>query len=633
MDEDNNKKEIALIKNVNLSLICYPIIVGIILFIKSIFFYQNTITMNEQIDKITMIGTAFFICSFISIIFIVPKKRRFIATTVIDVLVSILLFSNNLYYSYSSSVLSVAQITNLQYTEEIAGTVPMLFQLKYVLYFIDLIPIILYYLKYYKKQIILNKSKKIYRIVEVVVFMMIIVICGKKEAVFIKKTKEEPYNKDMQVKKSTIYGYHIADIKNTMNIKKQAKYADKEKMLEEYNKLKENYNEKYNMTNYDFQGIAKDKNIIILQLESIQDFVIDKKINGQEIMPNLSGFLNDNIRFNNMYMQSYSSTADSEFSSITSLYPMENGMSYSKYYTNKYDDIFKIFKNNGYNTSYVHGNDGNFWNRGNVYQNFGVDNIELKDKFSDISENIMGYLSDELMYKQTIEKMKEYKYPFISYVVSASSHTGFTLDGLQDRSKVNIDVGKYKDTFFGNYLESVNYADYAFGKFIEELKEENLYNDTVILVYGDHNGLDMYNEELQDFLKATNQKLNDIDIKTNYIRVAGGIKIPGIKNLEIDKPISKLDIKPTLTYLIDSEDGISLGTNMFANKDFISLNNERIVTSKYYYDEKWFYRDDGTEVDMEKISEEERNLLKEYYDNMKKELDISVSISINNLLK
>ena len=60
MDEDNNKKEIALIKNVNLSLICYPIIVGIILFIKSIFFYQNTITMNEQIDKITMIGTAFF---------------------------------------------------------------------------------------------------------------------------------------------------------------------------------------------------------------------------------------------------------------------------------------------------------------------------------------------------------------------------------------------------------------------------------------------------------------------------------------------------------------------------------------------------------------------------------------------
>lgn len=72
---------------------------------------------------------------------------------------------------------------------------------------------------------------------------------------------------------------------------------------------------------------------------------------------------------------------------------------------------------------------------------------------------------------------------------------------------------------------------------------------------------------------------------------------------------------------------------MFANKDFISLNNERIVTSKYYYDEKWFYRDDGTEVDMEKISEEERNLLKEYYDNMKKELDISVSISINNLLK
>ena len=69
---------------------------------------------------------------------------------------------------------------------------------------------------------------------------------------------------------------------------------------------------------------------------------------------------------------------------------------------------------------------------------------------------------------------------------------------------------------------------------------------------------------------------------------------------------------------------------MFARKDFISLNNERIVTSRYYYDEKWFKRKDGTEVDFDLISDDEKKLLEEYYDDMKKELDISVSISINN---
>ena len=72
---------------------------------------------------------------------------------------------------------------------------------------------------------------------------------------------------------------------------------------------------------------------------------------------------------------------------------------------------------------------------------------------------------------------------------------------------------------------------------------------------------------------------------------------------------------------------------MFARKDFVSLNNERIVTSRYYFDEKWYNKIDGTEVILEKLPEEERNLLEEYYNDMKQELAISTSISINNLLK
>ena len=334
-----------------------------------------------------------------------------------------------------------------------------------------------------------------------------------------------------------------------------------------------------------------------------------------------------------MFMQSYSTTADSEFSTVTSLYPMENGMSYSRYYTNKYDNIFTMFSDSGYDTSYMHGNYGDFWNRENVYKSFGVNHLELKDSFQDTSENIMGYLSDELLYKQAVEKLKTYNMPFFSFIVSASSHTGFTLDGLEDRSKVSIDVGKYKDTFFGNYLESVNYADYAFGKFIDELKEANLYDNTIILLYGDHNGIDMYNEEMLDFLRQIKPDLNDVDIKLNYIRVACGMRIPGIENLTIEKPVSKLDIEPTFEYLIDGNSGVSLGTNMFARKDFICLNNERIVTSRYYYDEKWYKRIDGEEVNSEEIPEDEKKLLEEYYNDMKEELGISTSISINNLLK
>lgn len=611
----------------------FPIMIGILLLLKTIYFYQDTISIRETIDKETILGTIAFLSTIVCLICTLPNKGRIITTIIVDVLLSVLLLADNLYHTYSSSVLSVAQILNLQYGEEIMNTIPMLMQLEKFLYFIDMILVgillAVKILKIEKKEALTLKKQ----IIKIAVCLVLVIGLLGVDGTFIERAKEDPFNKDMQVKKSTIYGYHIADIENTINIKKQAKYTTKEKLLEDYNKLKEEYAEKYGESNYDLQGIAKGKNVIILQLESIQEFVINKEINGKEITPNLNRFINENIEISNMFMQSYSSTADSEFSTVTSLYPMENGMSYSRYYTNTYDDIFTMFKNEGYTTSYMHGNYGFFWNRENVYKEFEVEHIELKDQFEDTSEDIMGYLSDELLYRQAVEKLKQYNMPFISYIVSASSHTPFELWGLLDESKVNIDVGKYKGTFFGNYLESVNYADYAFGIFIDELKAANLYDDTVILLFGDHNGMDMYNEEMLDFLKSTNPDLTDTDIKLNYIRVASAIKIPGIKNIQIEKPVSKLDIKPTFAYLINGDAGVSLGTNMFARKNFICLNNERIVTNRYYYDEKWFEIQSGEEIHLEELPEEERRLLEAYYEDMRKELDISVSISINNLLK
>ena len=628
-----NKEKIIESLNTFFNSIAFPLVVGVLILLKTIMFYDSTIIIRESIDKNLVIGTTMFIITFLGIIYMLPNRARIISTIILDLLISILLFADNLYYIYSSSVLSVAQIANLQYGEEIMGTIPMLLEIKHIIYFVDIILIIILLLTKIIKIEIKDKADWKRNTLRIISGIIAICLLFTIDAKYVEKAGEDPYNKDTQVKKGTIYGYHLSDIESLINIKKSAKYDKKEELVSDYKKLKEKYNEKYEESNYNLKGILKGKNVIIVQLESVQEFVINKTINGKEITPNLNKFISENIEFSNMFMQSYSTTADSEFSAVTSLYPMENGMSYSRYYSNKYDDIFTMFKNEGYDTSYMHGNYGYFWNRENVYKSFSVNHLELKNQFDDISENIMGYLSDELLYKQAVEKLKTYNMPFFSFIVSASSHTGFTLDGLEDRGKISIDVGKYKSTFFGNYLESVNYADYAFGTFIEELKNADLYDDTVILIYGDHNGIDMYNEEMLDFLEQVNPNINDVDIRLNYIRVACSMKIPGIEGITIEKPVSKLDIKPTFEYLIDGKAGVSLGTNMFARKDFISLNNERIVTSRYYYDERWFRRSDGMEIDLEEISEEERELLDEYYNDMKEELDISTSISINNLLK
>ena len=604
----------------------FIIILGIFIILTTILFHKSTVCINEKIDIKTIQSSIIYILSLFGILALLPKKGRNIGGIVLDTVISIILFADNIYYTYSSNVLSVLQITTLQYGEEIMSTLPMLLKLHQILYFIDILLLVILFVSKFVKIEKGEKSKLQYIVSRTLIGLFAIYVFITSAIAGNEKALEDPYNRDTQIKKATIYGYHISDILNAIDGSKQAKYRNKTEVMDAYNSLKEEYNQEYEESYLDIAGSMEGKNVIVLQLESMQEFVLNKTINDKEITPNLNKFINENIRLSNMYMQSYSTTADSEFSTITSLYPVENGMAYSRYYKNTYDDIFKMFHQKEYTTSYMHGNYGYFWNRTNVYNNMEVDHVELKDTFEDTSEDVMGYLSDELLYRQAVEKLSNYDAPFISYIVAASSHTGFTLDGLQDRSKVSIDVGKYKDTFFGNYLESANYADYAFGIFIDELKKADLYDDTVIILYGDHNGLDMYNNEMIEFLSELDGNVTDVDIKLNYIRVLAGMRIPGISNLRIDKPVSKLDIKPTLAYLCNLDSGVSLGTNMLAKKDFICLNNERIVTADFYYDELWFNIQTGEIV-------EENEQLKKYYDYMKRELDISKSIVLEDLLR
>lgn len=611
----------------------FVLIVGLLIFVKAMFFYGNTVGHTESVDLNTVLGTISFVVVLVCLINTLPNRTRIWTVTIINLLLSILLFADNIYYAFSSNVLSVAQIENLQYGGEIMKTLPSLLEFKQVLYFIDIIIfLVLLICKAIKIQKVNEKNKWLY-LFKFVYFLIALTIFFAISLDYVKEGVLTSYNKDVQIKNSTIFGYHIADVINEIDTNKKAKYKNYNEMKQDYDKLKNDFNEQYGDIMIDLKGVAKDKNVILVQLESIQEFVIDKKINGKEITPNFNKFLHENIEFTNMHMQSYSTTADSEHTVNNSIFPMENGMSFSKYYLNDYDDIFTMFKNNGYYTSFMHGNYPYFWNRGNVYGRMAIDKTEFKNDFADISENINGDLSDELFYLQAVDKLDDYKKPFFAELISVSSHTPFTLEGLQDRSKVTIDVGKYKGTYFGNYLESVNYADYAFGLFIDKLKEKGLYEDTVILIYGDHNGLSMYDENMLDFLKQVYLDINDIEIKLNYTRVACGLKIPGIEKLKITKPINKLDVKPTLTYLSGLQDGVSLGMNIFANKDFVALNNERIITDKYYYDGEWYEISTGNKLDLNKLSKTEQQKLDNYIKEMKLQIDLSISISINNLLK
>lgn len=607
----------------------FVVIIAILIILKTLLIYKTVLFPNDPLEIKNIYTTVAFSFIILSIPMLLKNKSRFICAMLINLFISILLCINEIYYSYSTNLVSISQISNLQYGKEISAALPNLVNIKQIVYFIDIIIILI--LCMFKK-IKLQKEAKYNKIVSIV-YIAIVGILIYLASIWLTEAAWHPYNKITQVKLSSIYGYHYLDLSNNLNMKKNLKYKEKQTMMNDYNLLKNTYNENYSSV-YDFTDIAKDKNVIIVQLESIQNFVVNRKINGYEITPNLNKFINENIEFSNMQNQSYSSTADSEYSVMNSIYPLENGRSFAQYATNDYSDIYKMFKKEGYTTTYIHGNDGAFWNRYSVYSRLQIDNLIFDDVFDENTERINDYVSDEEVYRKIVDEMNNYEGKFLVNIVASSSHIAFDLPGIENKEeKVTIDVGQdYKGDFFGNYLEAVNYADYAFGVLIEELKNAGLYDDTVILVYGDHAGLQMYNFEMMDFIKEV-EPLNDIKTQINYSNVLCGLKIPGVDAMKIDKPVSKLDIKPTLTEICGIEDEFSLGTSMFYNKDFVGINNERIITDKYFYNGDWYLIETGEMLDFDSLSDEIKEKLNYYKECLRKELDISLAINILNLLK
>lgn len=609
------------------------ILTGLILFFKTVLFYKLTIYHADTIQT-TIIAKSFIFSMFVvTVLFIFKNRSRFIFSMIVNLFFSILMFADNLYYNYSTSLISVAQISNIKYSEQIGTAIGDLLNIVQILYFIDIILVILLLvtrvIKIEKVKERLWKPAIVYTIIMIATFSTTI-------QTYVSEAKEYRYNKKMQLEIGTLYSFHFLDIQSNMNLKKTAKYTNKDDVLNAYNSLKNEYNENYEQDIYNLAGIAKGKNVILLQLESFQNFLLNKTINGKEITPNLNKFMAENIKIDNMMIQSYSTTADSEHSVISSLYPLENGMAFAQYSSNKYDDIFDVYKRGDYYNIYMHGNDSSFWNRKNVYRLLQVDELDFIDSFDPNSELINGWLSDETLYRHAVTKLSNVEEgPFFANIISASCHNAFDLPGLENKyDKVSIDIGeKYDDTFFGHYLEAANYADYAFGIFIDELKKAGLYDDTVILVFGDHYGMQMYNDEMLEFLKENEHEYNSVDTEINYVNVVCGMKIPGVDKMEITKTVSKLDIKPTLSYICGLEDGVSLGTNIFGTKDFACLNNGIIITDEYYYNGDWYNKTDGNKVDLEAIDNNQKEKFDYYINSMEQELTISNSIVLNNLLK
>src|SRR5690606_30493531 len=119
---------------------------------------------------------------------------------------------------------------------------------------------------------------------------------------------------------------------------------------------------------------AAGKNLIVIQMESLQNFVLDLEIDGVEITPNMNKLLTESYYFNNFYQQvGQGNTSDAEYVVNTSLYIPERGAATQMYANKQLPSLPKLLKQENYTSATFHTNVVEFWNRAELYSSLGFD--------------------------------------------------------------------------------------------------------------------------------------------------------------------------------------------------------------------------------------------------------------------
>lgn len=337
-------------------------------------------------------------------------------------------------------------------------------------------------------------------------------------------------------------------------------------------------------------GVAEGKNLVVIQLESFQRFVVDREYNGQEITPNLNKLLEGNTTyFDNFYQQIGSgNTSDAEFAANNGLYGSLTSYTYKLYEDNYFRGLPVMLKERGYNTAVFHSaEDRSFWNREAMYPAQGFDRYYggLKHKGGDYElREWMGWgPTDSEFMEQTVAFMKEIEEPYYNFIITISNHHPFEMLDKYCFVKLRPED---RNTIVGNYIQSTNYTDYCLGLFFDLLKKEGMYDDTVFVIYGDHLGITSSEETDKSMERLLGRAYDFQDMMGMPLM----IHMPDDTH-DIRKTIStaggQTDIFPTLAYLFGLKelDTLYVGHNLYTITNGLVAEQTMMVKGSFFSNE------------------------------------------------
>ncbi|WP_125376833.1 LTA synthase family protein [Streptococcus gordonii] len=382
--------------------------------------------------------------------------------------------------------------------------------------------------------------------------------------------------------------------------------AEDLKPVEEY--IQNHYAE----PNKDYFGIAKGRNVIYVHLESFQQFLIDYKLQADgkayEVTPFLNSLYHSNstLAFSNVFNQvKAGKTSDAETMIETGLFGLNQGSFMVNYGgTNTQQAApFILSKNGGYTSAVFHGNAGSFWNRNTAYKQWGYNYFFDASYFTkqDDTNSFQYGLNDKIMLKDSIKYLERLQQPFYVKYITVSNHYPYTTSLIGD--EIGFPLAKTKDETINGYFATANYLDSSVKALFDYLKKSGLYDNSIIVLYGDHFGISQTrNPNLAPLVGKTSETWSNYD-NAMMQRVPYMVVIPGMdKGKIIDTYGGQVDMLPTLEHLlgIDSKNYLQVGQDMLSTQHqqitaFRSSNN--FVTPKYTsFNGRTYYTQTGEEI-------------------------------------
>ena len=314
-------------------------------------------------------------------------------------------------------------------------------------------------------------------------------------------------------------------------------------------------------------GIAKGRHLFMVQVESMQNFVIGKSVGGQEVTPNMNALLQESAYFSNVFQQiGAGTTSDAEWITNTGLYAEGMAPTVNDLNGKAVPSLARALKAEGYGSATYHADEITFWNRDVLYPVLGFDETFSIEEIPEIDEVGFGP-SDEVLIDFALGELPRQLDSYgrvYENIVMMTSHTPFV---MPDEMQYLQLPKEYEDTHVGHYLQAMRYADEQVGKLITELKAQGIYDESLIVIFGDHSGIHgspLAEEDaalLQDFLGHPYSMKERLTIP--LLMTGGGL----FEGSEMSRLGGQVDIMPTILALLGVEsDSPMMGHNLFQYK-------------------------------------------------------------------